>query len=480
MKRQDIHELLHPQSIAVVGASSNLERGATFFLDGLLEIGYAGKLFPINPNVDEALGIKTYPSLLDVPDRIDHVIIGIAAKFAPSVVKDAVAKGVKSVHLFTSGFAEVHTAEGLSLQKEITDAAKGKTRIIGPNCMGIYHPKMKIAFQAGQSPDAGSAGFVSQSGGMAGLFTEIAAQEKNYCSKVISIGNSSDLKLTDFLEYFSEDEETKTVSMYIEGLGNQEGEKFIDILRKTTRKKPVLIWKGGQTSDGAKAASSHTGAIASEYNIWESIVRQTGAIIVDGVHEMHDFIKLYRMTSPPRSKRTCLVTLGGGNSVTYTDVCAKNGIELPDLTEDIQNELLRFIPSVGTIRRNPVDLSGNAFNPKVLENAIKTIGKDPNVDSIIFTFEVRSFSGRSIKMGIDPKRLLSGWANAADRAKSEIDKLVLCCYPMLFENMDAETYRIYLKSELLEKQIPGFSTVERTLKALNRYYYYDSFLNRGL
>jgi acetate---CoA ligase (ADP-forming) len=479
MKRPDIHQLFHPQSIAIVGASSDLDRGATFFLDALLEMGYGGKLFPINPKVDRALGIKTYPSLLDVQDRIDHAIIGIPAKYAPSVVKEAVEKGVKNIHLFTSGFAEAHSKEGVSLQKEIIALARGKTRIIGPNCMGIYHPKMKIAFQPGQSPVPGSAGFISQSGGMAGLFAEIAAQEQNYCSKVISIGNSSDLKLSDFLEYLGEDEETKTISMYIEGLGHQEGEKFKTALRKATLKKPVLIWKGGQTPDGAKAASSHTGAMASEYKIWKSIARQTGAIMVDGVHEMHDFIKLYRMAAMPKSKKTCLVTLGGGNSVTYTDLCSNIGIELPELAESVQEELLEFIPSVGTIRKNPVDLSGNAFNPKVLGNALKTIGKDSNIDSIIFTFEIKSFSGRSSKMGIDPKRLLRGWAKAVDYAKSRIDKLVLCCYPMLLENIDAETYRLHLKNELHEKQIPGFPTVERTLKALHRYIDYALFLNRN-
>ena len=476
MKRSDIHQLFHPKSIAIVGASSDLNRGASFFLDGLLEIGYTGKIFPINPGIDTAMGIKAFPSLLDIPDPVDHVIVGVPAKYAPSVVKDAVEKGVNSIHLFTSGFAEIHTKRGIALQKEITELAKGKTRIIGPNCMGIYHPKMKIAFQSGQSPMSGSAGFISQSGGMAALFSEIADQEKNYCSKVASIGNSSDLKLSDFLEYLCEDEDTKTISMYIEGVGEDEGSKFVDVLGKTTRKKPVLIWKGGQTSDGAKAASSHTGAMASQFKLWESIARQTGAIMVDGINEMHDFIKLYHMAPAPKSKRGCLVTLGGGNSVTYTDVCSGNGIELPDLTEEIQKELLNYIPSVGTIRRNPVDLSGNAFNPKVLGNAISTIGKDPNIDTVIFTFEVRSFTGRSAKMGIDPKRLLRGWAKSMETAKNQSDKLMLCCYPLIYETLDAEKNRMHLKNELYERQVPGFSTVERALKALSRYYHYNAFL----
>ena len=175
---------------------------------------------------------------------------------------------------------------------------------------------------------------------MAGLFAEIAVQEKNYCSKVVSLGNSSDLKLSDFLEYLSEDDETETISMYIEGVRNKEGKKFVDLLEKAARKKPVLIWKGGRTPDGAKAAASHTGAMASAFKLWKSIARQTGAILVEGINEMHDFIKLYRMAPAPESKKVCLVALGGGNSVTYTDVCARNGIELPELTQEVQEELL--------------------------------------------------------------------------------------------------------------------------------------------
>ena len=213
---------------------------------------------------------------------------------------------------------------------------------------------------------------------------EIGEQEGNYSSKVIIIGNSSDLKLTDFLQYFGDDDETKTIGMYIEGLGNKEGKTFIDIIKNTTKKKPVLIWKAGQTAAGARAASSHTGSMAGEFQLWESMAKQFGVILVDGLEEMHDFIKLYRTIPAPKSRNSCIVALGGGNSVTYTDVCVKGGIDLPELQEETQEGLLDFMPPMGTIRKNPIDLSGGAYAPNVVENSLKLIGRDQNIDSMIF------------------------------------------------------------------------------------------------
>lgn len=482
MNRQDIEDLLHPRSIAVVGTSSRLgEPGAVIYLDVLTEMGYEGKIYPINPKASTALGLKTYPSLLDVPEEVDHVIVCVSARLVPTIVKDAVRKKVKSIHVFSSGFAESHTEEGLSLQNEIIEIAKGKAKIIGPNCLGFYYPKNKIGFIPDQTTTHGDAGFISQSGGLSQTFIDTATQERNYCSKVFSVGNSSDLKLTDFLEYLSEDPETKSISMYIEGLSGGEGQKFLTLLKDTTPKKPVLIMKGGQTDTGAKTATSHTGSLASAsaYKIWESIARQYGATMVDGIHEMHDFLKLHRLSPLPKSKKTCLITVFGGNCVVYSDVSTKNRIEIPELTAETQGELLKFIPGVGTIRSNPIDLSDSAFIPNVLENVLITVGKDPNIDSIIFSFEFKFMSKRvREKMGLDFLRLYRGWVSAIAKAKSKIDVPILCINPMLVDSLEAEEDRLYIKNQLEEKQIPSFLTIERGAKALNRYCVYHFYLNK--
>ena len=476
MKRKDIHAILHPKSIAIVGASSDLDKGATMFLDSLQEIGYEGKIFPVHPKVDVSLGLKTYPSLLDVPDSIDHVIVGVPASATPKVVEDAVKKGVRSIHLFTSGFSEVGTEEGAALQKKIAKIAKGKVRIIGPNCMGIYYPGMRIAFDGFQPPQPGGAGFVSQSGGMANDFSKHAVREGNFCSKVVSIGNSSDLRLTDFLEYLSEDDKTTTISMYVEGLGEGEGRKLLEILEGTTKRKPILIWKAGQTDQGAKTAFSHTGAMSSGHLPWETIARQFGVILVDSIEEMHDFIKLYRLVRPPEGTRCCMVTFGGGNSVAYADICAKTGILLPDLNAQTQDDLLEFIQAVGTIRRNPVDVSAGGWETKVIENTLRTAGRDPNIDFIVFIAQVGFLRRMSDRVGMEPEKIIDNQANEIASASRELKIPLVCNNPQPFEDQTTEAWRHQMKKRLEEKQVPTIPTVERTSKALIRYHQYNCFV----
>ncbi|MFC1859630.1 CoA-binding protein [Thermodesulfobacteriota bacterium] len=479
MKRKDIHEILHPNSIAVVGASNDLARGATMFLNSLKEIGYEGKIYPIHPNIDVALGLKTYPSLLDVPGSVDHVIVGIPAHASPKVVEDAVKKGVRSIHFFTSGFAEVGTAEGVALQEKINEIAQGKVRIFGPNCMGIYNPKMKIAFEENQTAISGGAGCVSQSGGMATYFSRNAVQEGNYCSKVVSIGNSSDLRLTDFLEYLSEDDETTTISMYIEGLGDGEGKKLLEIIGNTTKRKPILIWKGGQTDQGAKTAFSHTGAMSSGYPLWEKIARQFGVTLVDSIEEMHDFIKLYRLLEPPKGTKCCMVTFGGGNSVVFADICARMGIELPDLKENIQKSLLEFIPAMGTILRNPVDISIGGWESQVIEKTLRTVGRDPNIDSIVLISQVGFIGGAADRFGMEPEKILDHQVNEIVSASRDLKIPLVCNNPLPFDDLAAEELRLYMKKRLEENQVPTFPTIERTMKALKRYHQYNLFLKRN-
>jgi acyl-CoA synthetase (NDP forming) len=480
MKRKDIHEILHPSAIAIVGASSDQAKGATLFLSSLLEIGYEGQIYPVNPSVEVALGIKTYPSLLAVPGKVDHVIVGVPARIAPAIVQDAVAKGVKSIHFFTSGFAEVGTEEGRALQKSITDIARGKVRIIGPNCMGIYNPKMKIAFDDGQLPIAGGAAFVSQSGGLATYFAKSAIQEGNYCSKVVSIGNSSDLRLTDFFEYFGEDDDTETISMYIEGLAEGEGSLLLKILEDTTRKKPVLIWKGGQSDQGARTAASHTGAIATPYRLWQTVTRQCGAILVESIEEMQDFIKFYRLSSPPQGTGSCLVTFGGGNSVAYSDICAKFGIVLPELQGNTQEALVEFIPPMGTIRNNPVDMSASGWVPGVIEKSLKIVGSDVHIDSIVFVTQLGFIvGGNADRFGVDPKTILDFQVREVVSASRQIDIPLVCVNPVPFEDLALEDLRLYVKKELEKNNIATFLTMDRAAQALKRSNDYHRFVTQG-
>ena len=478
MKRTDIEKILNPKSIAVVGATNELNRGATGFLACLKEIGFKGGLYPINPNISTSLGIKAYPSLLAVPENIDHVVAAVPAQAAPDIVADAAKKGVQSVHFFTSGFEEVATEEGRALQRKITDAARGKVRILGPNCMGFYNPKANVAFEHGQPAVAGGAGFVSQSGGLATAFVQNAVSENNFCSKVVSIGNSVDLKLSDFLEYFIEDEDTEIICMYVEGISRGEGEAFLSLLKQAAREKPVLICKGGLTESGARAAHSHTAAMAGTFHMWPTLARQFGVMLLDSIEEMHDFIKLHRLMPPAKSEKSCLVAFGGGCSVTYSDICAWHGISLPQLADDIRKRLSEFIAAVGTITLNPVDVSASGWQPGVLEKTLSTVGQDPNIESIIFVSQMVFLINMSRRLGFDPKKVLEEQAAGIGAAARATGLPIVCGNPVAYEGLEAEEIRLYLKKELEKQGIPSFPTIERTVKALKRHYQYHRFLKR--
>ncbi|MBU2547902.1 MAG: CoA-binding protein [Proteobacteria bacterium] len=478
MKRTDIEEIFHPRSIAVVGATNELFRGATGFLKCLMDMGFEGRLYPINPRIQESMGLRAYPSLSDVPGPVDHVIVGVPAREAPTIIEDAVEKGVHSVHFFSSGFSELDTREGDALQTEMTSRARGKVRIIGPNCMGLYNPKVKLAFEEGQPAVSGGAGFVSQSGGLATAFVQNAVSEGNYCSKVASIGNSSDLKLTDFLEYLSEDDETETIGLYIEGLGPGEGRAFMDALRAAARRKPVLIWKGGLTDSGARAAFSHTAALAGTGHIWPALVRQFGGILVDSVEEMHDFIKLYRLMPPPASTRSCLVAFGGGCSVTYADLCTWEGIELPALGPDTRQALSEYIAPIGTMTVNPVDVSASGWLPGVLGKTAMAVGADSAVDSVIVISQMVFAGNMSRRMGIDPRKVIEHQAEDVGAAARLMKVPVMCANPAAHEGLEAEDIRLHLKKAMEENGVPSFPDIRRTIKALRRYHDYHRFINQ--
>ena len=478
MKRADIHEIFHPHSIAVVGASDDITRGATRFLKALMMGGYKGELYAVNPHSKTALGMKSYPSLKDIPGNVNHAVIGVPAHLTPSVLEDAVEKGLRSVHLFTSGFAETETEEGIDLQRRIDRIAGGKVRIIGPNCLGIYNPKMNIVFDQHQSTIPGGFGFISQSGGMSIVFSEMARDEQNYCSKLVSIGNASDLKMTDFLEYLSGDHDTQAIGIYLEGLRNDEGGKFLEIIRETTRIKPVVMWKAGQTDAGARAASSHTGSVAGGYDMWRIMARQLGVVMVDSIEEMHDFLKILRMLDRfPKTNRCCLVTQGGGNCVGFSDICAKEGVGLPELQSTTQEGLLDFIPPMGTIRRNPIDLSASGFAQDVVKKAIELASNDRNIDFIMYILDIGFVIKRANRFGKRLREFLVDQVDSLVAAGKEISIPLICCTPAFLQDRSVAELRQDLKRALQKNNIPIFPSVERASKAIMKYFEYHCFKN---
>jgi acyl-CoA synthetase (NDP forming) len=331
--KHDLDRLFYPRGIAVIGASDTYGRGSSMFLRSLLDLGYEGGLYPVNVSANSAaMGLPAFKRVVDIPGPVDYAIVGVPAKATLGVVADCIEKGVPYIHFFTAGFSELQTEKGARLERELVELARGKTRLIGPNCMGAYCAESRIGFDSSHTGESGDVAFISQSGGHAINFIRRTGERGLKLSKGISYGNACDLSSIEFLEYFADDEKTAIIGIYIEG--TKDGRKFFETLKAAAKKKPVIIWKGGRTPDGANAAASHSGALAGAFEIWKSMIKQAGAILVDDDNEMLDLMLGLKHLSLPAGVNTALVTTGGGNSVVAADKCDGLGLNLPPLSED--------------------------------------------------------------------------------------------------------------------------------------------------
>lgn len=381
-----LREIFYPESVAVIGALSDDQKEKSGWMGRLLEFGYKGKVFPINPKATQILGQKAYANVRDIPEPVDYAIVRIPANFVPGVLLDCFAKELKAVHIFTAGFAEAGTENGNKLQVQLEDVLRkrGNTRVIGPNCMGIYCPASGLTFNIRFAREPGSVGVLSQSGAaMLGLVVEANRKAIRF-SKVVSYGNGMDLECGEFLDFFSEDPETKIVCCYVEGPKN--GHKFFEAALKCAHnKKPLIILKGGMTAGGMKAAASHTASLAGTTHVWDAFFKQTGAIAVDTFEEMVEQIVAFQHFRPPQGRRVGIVTRGGGPGVVATDQCERAGLSVVPITTETMAKLAKVTPSeAGSSIRNPVEIGlGLDGLSQYYGEGLETVAADPNVDMII-------------------------------------------------------------------------------------------------
>lgn len=357
--------IFNPRSIAVVGAtdspvaapgapSASFNAHTQIFFYTLIDWGYPGKIYAVNTKGDEVRGHKVYRSLRDIPDPADYVICIIPAEATLGLVQDCVAKGVKGLHLYTAGFAETGLPDKSALQAELVKIARsGGVRLIGPNCMGIYHPKMGITYGPNFPREPGNVAFISQSGSYTLLLVRAAAARGVRFSKVVSYGNASDLDEIDLLDYLADDPETEIIGAYLEGA--KDGPGLVRVLSKAASRKPVIVIKKGSTEAGKRGASTHTGALAGDDAVWDSMLKQTGAIRVEDFEEMADLMTTFTFFPLPRGRRAVLFGVGGGAGVRASDECEAGGLVLPPIPEEMRAELARSLTTAGTMLRNPVD-----------------------------------------------------------------------------------------------------------------------------
>jgi acyl-CoA synthetase (NDP forming) len=381
-----LDRVLNPRTVAIVG---DKQAFGYMWLRNMSE--FRGRVYSVQvdpkevPGI-EALGVPNYDSLLDVPDDIDYVVCAVPRKVAPRIVADCVRKGVGGVTLFTSGFAETGEEEGRRLQNEIGELAReGGLPLIGPNCMGLYNPALGVRQSVDQPVgEAGTVGFVSQSGTHAINFSLMCAANGIGISKAISIGNAIVLDVADYLEYLAHDEATEVIGLYVEGVGD--GRRLFTALREACRTKPLVVWKGGQSEAGHRATFSHTGALASSPVIWDAVVRQCGAATADSIDEAVDVVKAFAYAKQGTGRRVGLLAMTGGQSVVITDAFVGAGLEVPLLADASYEKLASFFNIIGGSYRNPLDIGGTirwGGQPENLERILDILDGDENVDAVV-------------------------------------------------------------------------------------------------
>ena len=383
-----LRAFFNPKSIAVIGVSRKPEKIGYQLLRSILLAGFKGPVYPVNPKAKEIMGLKVYSSVLEIPDEIDLAIIAVPAPIVPKVVEECGLKSIKSIIVISGGFKEIGD-EGAKLEEEIVKLArKYGMRLMGPNCLGVYNPHTKLDTlflppERALRPKPGNIAFISQSGAMGVAFLDWLAMEEIGISVFISYGNKADIDEIDLLEYLVEDENTKVITMYLEEISR--GREFIEIARKVSLKKPIVAIKAGRTKAGAKAVSSHTGALAGRDEIVDAAFRKAGIIRAFDTHELFDYARALAVGKIAWSDRIAVVTDGGGAGVMATDKLTdeKRGVrlKLASLSEETINELREVLPPFG-IPYNPIDLTGNA-TPEMYRQVLEIVSKDPGVDGII-------------------------------------------------------------------------------------------------
>jgi acyl-CoA synthetase (NDP forming) len=380
MSDHPLEEILHPKSIAVVGASAS-GRGAGF-LAPLREFGFKGELYPVNPKYDEIFGLKSYARLRDIPGPVDYVISSIPAAGVLDLIDDCVEKQVKCVHLFTARFSETGRQDAAELEQEILRRAQdGGIRLIGPNCLGVYYPKMGMAFNEGMPKKPGNVALASQSGGGVGEITADAGLRGIRFSKAISYGNALDFNESDFLEYFTQDPETEIILMYIEGL--RDPRRFHRVLREAAAVKPVIILKGGRGSAGTRATASHTASMAGTQKLWDSMIKQAGAISAVDTEEIVDIALSFCFSTPITGRRTAVAGGSGGSSVWAADLCEEAGLDVIPLPLEIREELKNRGNQVWDWIGNPADFSISMGDRRDTADIMKMMAAHPDFDLLL-------------------------------------------------------------------------------------------------
>jgi len=433
-----LESIFNAQSVAVVGASANPEKTGHIILKNIIEGGFEGKIYPVNPKAGEILGLPCYPSVTAIDDSVDVVVIVVPSKFVPDVMEEAGKKGVTGAVVISGGFGEIGNIE---LERQILDIAeKYGTRIIGPNCQGFNYTPNRLCASWPLVTKSGPIAVISQSGTVGAAIAMWAQAAEIGISCFVALGNKVDVNEIDLIDVFKEDPNTKVISLYIEGVQN--GARFMKSVRSAREKKPIVVLKPGTTPKGARAVQSHTRSIAGKDEIFDAVCRQVGITRARSITELFDYSLALGFLGKPKGNRVLIITSSGGSGIIATDVAEQSDIDVVDLPAELLAELKGALPPQCVVA-NPLDLTGDATAERY-RIAAGIAARCDSIDALLLIFG-------------DP---IPGASEVVEELKEKTGKQIIVAYLGGGDIEEEETIKLHRSGT------PVFPTPERAVGAL--------------
>jgi acyl-CoA synthetase (NDP forming) len=470
--------LFSPASVAIIGASNTPGSWGNNVTKGVLNTGNR-QVYLVNPNSPEVLGKKTYRSVTDIPDAIDLAVIVVPEKLVPGVLRECAARGIKAASIITSGFAETGEA-GRKLETElVTIARENGIRFVGPNSMGHADTGSQLTTfqQMGEMP-RGPVAVLSQSGSTCMRIVRSLAELGVACSKYVSTGNEASLYLEDYLEYLADDDNTRLILAFVEGL--RDGRRFFNLAKKITPRKPIVVVKVGGTAESARAVMSHTGSLAGTDAVYTAAFRQTGVIRAEDDDELCDVAYALLNGPLPRHNRVGILSVGGGQGALMAEICEKGGLAIGKIEPETVSKLDNFLPPRWP-RRNPVDLAGpSAAELSQVANLLWPLIEDKNIDIILLLVPIIMDKGLlTTRMGIKPEQV-KAYQEKEERnimlIREHIEKYqkpVALMWQGRGMNSDPSIGATFRKGKIL-----AFAGARRTVRVLHHLVWYRQYLDK--
>lgn len=461
-KLENLKTLFYPHSVAVVGASRNPGKLGYHVMKSLTRDGFKGQMFPINPGERELFGFGVYPSVLEVPQDLDVAIIALPAQMVPDIFKQCAAKGVRGIVLIAAGFKEIEDEYGGQLQDEIADLAnQAGIPVIGPNTFGMIN--LEVGLNASFTPEfsdveLGRISLISQSGGMAHMVAFRALEEHVGFSKIIGIGNRCNIDFAELLEYLLEDEGTRVVAMYMEGIDNPR--QLMQVAQEARGKKPIIAYKVGRSHISDKASKFHTGSLAGQYEIYNGAFKQAGILAVSSLEELLDTAQALVSCPLPRGNKVAILSGQAGPGMAASDVCEEAALILAAFSEETQRKINKALPPLA-IRTNPVDMGPAWYSREAIREVADSALGDEDVDAVVLCIAYASANIGAVDSLVD---VLKSWGRK---------KPILCCLSSPGEIWDEEI------RSLEDAGVPNYPTPERAARALGNLLGYQRLVARG-